>query len=52
MDIRSRNSFDIKVNGQMNSYMCSLRNQEDIEWGVQQTGENLSFKGKDLCCGC
>lgn len=26
--------------------MCSLRNQEDIEWGVQQTGENLGFQGR------
>lgn len=23
-----------------------MRNQEDIEWGVQQTGENLGFKGR------
>lgn len=30
----------------MNSHMCSLRNQEDIEWGVQKAGEKLGFKGR------
>lgn len=30
----------------MNCHMCSSRNQEDIEWGVQKTGEKLGFKGR------